>query len=121
MDIVETDSWPYMRSRLPNAQMVEEEGAFFATVAEEEELTQQACRLVVAYIEQRQMVPFFRAERIADGILATTELIVAQANEATALSGFDVIQDRTGAVLGRLGLGPGDTLLDLCCGNGLMS
>ncbi|HUF45644.1 MAG TPA: TPM domain-containing protein [Aestuariivirgaceae bacterium] len=26
----------------------------------------------VAYIEQRQMVPFFQAERIADGILATT-------------------------------------------------
>jgi len=43
----------------------------------------------VAYIENRQMVPFFQAERIADGVLATTELIVAQAQEATARSGFD--------------------------------
>jgi hypothetical protein len=44
----------------------------------------------VAYIENRQMVPFFQAERIADGVLATTELIVSQAQEATARSGFDV-------------------------------
>jgi uncharacterized protein len=36
------------------------------------------------------MVPFFQAHRIADGILATTELIVAQAQTATARSGFDV-------------------------------
>jgi uncharacterized protein len=44
----------------------------------------------VAYIEQRQMVPFFQAERIADGILATTELIVQQAQDAVARIGFDV-------------------------------
>ncbi|HUE45132.1 MAG TPA: TPM domain-containing protein [Aestuariivirgaceae bacterium] len=44
----------------------------------------------VAYIEQRQMVPFFQAERIADGVLATTELIVQEAQEAVARSGFDV-------------------------------
>ena len=43
----------------------------------------------VAYVEQRQMVPFFQAERIADGILATTELIVAEAQKAVARSGFD--------------------------------
>jgi uncharacterized protein len=51
----------------------------------------------VAYVEQRQMVPFFRAERIADGILATTELIVAQAKDATALSGFDVAPGVSGS------------------------
>lgn len=44
----------------------------------------------VAYVEQRQMVPFFQAERIADGILATTELIVQQAQGAVARSGFAV-------------------------------
>lgn len=33
----------------------------------------------VAYVEHRQMVPFFAAERVADGILATTELIVDRA------------------------------------------
>jgi uncharacterized protein len=38
----------------------------------------------VAYIEQRQMVPFFQAHRVANGILATTELIVGQAKEAIA-------------------------------------
>lgn len=43
----------------------------------------------VAYVEQRQMVPFFRAERVADGILATTELIVARAQRAKANAGFD--------------------------------
>ena len=43
----------------------------------------------VAYLEQRQMVPFFRAGRVADGILATTELIVARAQEAAAGAAFD--------------------------------
>jgi hypothetical protein len=33
----------------------------------------------VAYVEQRQMVPFFTADRVVDGILATTELIVGRA------------------------------------------
>jgi uncharacterized protein len=32
----------------------------------------------VAWVEQRQMVPFFRAGRVGDGILAATELFVAQ-------------------------------------------
>lgn len=35
----------------------------------------------VAYIEQRQMVPFFQANRVSDGILATTEMIVTRAQE----------------------------------------
>ena len=33
----------------------------------------------VAYIENRQMLPFFEASRVSDGILATTELIVDRA------------------------------------------
>ncbi|MCM2344323.1 MAG: TPM domain-containing protein [Alphaproteobacteria bacterium] len=36
----------------------------------------------VAYLQQRQMVPFFQAGRVADGILATTEMIVTRAQEA---------------------------------------
>jgi uncharacterized protein len=42
----------------------------------------------VAYVEQRQMVPFFRAGRVADGILAATELIVSRAQRAAANAGF---------------------------------
>jgi uncharacterized protein len=36
----------------------------------------------VAYIERDQMVPFFRRQRLADGILATTELIITRAQNA---------------------------------------
>lgn len=36
----------------------------------------------VKYIENEQMVPFFRRKRVADGILATTEMIVTRAQEA---------------------------------------
>ena len=32
--------------------------------------------VVVAYLEERQMVPCFEADRVGDGILATTELLV---------------------------------------------
>jgi uncharacterized protein len=35
----------------------------------------------VAYIENRQMIPFFEAGRASDGILATTELIVDRAQK----------------------------------------
>ncbi len=42
-----------------------------------------------AYLQHRQMVPFFEAGRVADGILATTELIFARAIEATAGRAFD--------------------------------
>lgn len=41
-----------------------------------------------AYVEQRQMVPFFERGRVADGILATTELIVTRAQKAAANAGF---------------------------------
>jgi uncharacterized protein len=43
----------------------------------------------VKYVEGRQMVPFFRANRIADGILATIELIAGRANEAVEGNAFD--------------------------------
>jgi uncharacterized protein len=43
----------------------------------------------VAYVESRQMVPFFRTNRIADGILAATELIVTRAQRAAANAGFE--------------------------------
>jgi hypothetical protein len=43
----------------------------------------------IAYVEHRQMVPFFRAGRVADGILATTELIVMRAQRAAANAGFE--------------------------------
>jgi len=43
----------------------------------------------VAFVEQRQMVPFFRAGRVADGILAATELIVTRAQRAAADAGFE--------------------------------
>ena len=42
----------------------------------------------VAYVEQRQMVPFFRQKRVSDGILAATELIVTRAQRAAANAGF---------------------------------
>jgi uncharacterized protein len=48
----------------------------------------------VGYLEHRQMVPFFRAGRIADGILATSELIFARAQEAQAGYAFDPRQAR---------------------------
>lgn len=43
----------------------------------------------IAYVEQRQMVPFFRSNRVADGILATTELIVTRAQQAAKNAGLE--------------------------------
>ncbi len=42
----------------------------------------------VAYIEQRQMIPFFQANQVARGILATTEMLVTRAQEAIAGKAF---------------------------------
>ncbi len=66
----------------------------------------------VAYVEQRQMVPFFARGRVADGILATTELIVTRAQNAATNAGFE--DEAWGAGSGgggatataRLGAGP---------------
>lgn len=68
----------------------------------------------VAYLEHRQMVPFFASGRIADGILATSELIVARAREAKRDAAFDPSAARSfslggGArVAARIGQGAGD-------------
>jgi uncharacterized protein len=65
----------------------------------------------VAYLEERQMVPFFRSGRVADGILATTELVVTRAQEAEARAAF-AAPSREGAAGGgaearaALGAGP---------------
>lgn len=42
----------------------------------------------IAYIEQRQMVPFFAQGRLSDGILATTEMIITRAQNAKQNAGF---------------------------------
>ena len=43
----------------------------------------------VSYIQHRQMIPFFQGSRISDGILATTEMIFARAQEAQAGNEFN--------------------------------
>lgn len=69
----------------------------------------------IAYLEHRQMVPFFESGRIADGILATTELIVARAQEAAAGRAFDprmadsVSLGGGAATAARIGAGPDRT------------
>jgi len=51
----------------------------------------------VAYVEHRQMLPFFERGRVADGILATTELIVTRAQRAAAQAGFESEARHTGS------------------------
>jgi uncharacterized protein len=69
-----------------------------------------------AYLEHRQMVPFFESGRIADGILATTELIVARAQEAAAGRAFaprmadSVSLGGGAAAAARIGAGPAQML-----------
>ena len=60
----------------------------------------------VAYVEQRQMVPFFESGRVADGILAATELIVTRARNAAANAGFESEPWVAGSGAGRT---PGQT------------
>jgi uncharacterized protein len=43
----------------------------------------------VAYLEHRQMVPFFVEDRISDGILASTELIIDRAQKASKNASWD--------------------------------
>jgi uncharacterized protein len=72
----------------------------------------------IAYVEQRQMVPFFRAGRVADGILATTELIVTRAQRATTAASLESeawLEGSGGAgasTSARIGDGPVDTIYD---------
>lgn len=66
----------------------------------------------VAYIEHRQMIPFFAERRVADGVLAATELIVDRAQRAAAHAAFDeeIWMDGSGGAgataRARLGRGP---------------
>lgn len=43
---------------------------------------------MVAYLEREQMRPYFQADRVADGILAATELLITRAQNAEANAGF---------------------------------
>ena len=71
----------------------------------------------VDYVERRQMVPFFEAGRVADGILATTELIVTRAARdaegfGTALEAWTASSGGAGAANeARLGAGPAERVL----------
>ncbi len=69
----------------------------------------------VAYIENRQMKPFFQAGQLGSGILATTEMIVARALNAAANAGFASegwAQAETGGAGATLNYGgPADSML----------
>jgi uncharacterized protein len=43
----------------------------------------------VAYLEHRQMLPYFRAGQVGDGVLAATELLVTRIQNAKARAGWD--------------------------------
>jgi uncharacterized protein len=43
----------------------------------------------VAYLERHQMVPYFRAGQIGDGVLAATELVVTRIQNARARAGWE--------------------------------
>jgi uncharacterized protein len=51
----------------------------------------------VSYLQHRQMVPFFQTGRIADGILATTEMIFTRAQEAERNQDFNPPMDSSSA------------------------
>jgi len=43
----------------------------------------------VAYVEHRQMLPYFRADQVGDGVLAATELIVTRIQNTVARAGWN--------------------------------
>ena len=49
----------------------------------------------VSYIQHRQMIPFFQTGRVADGVLATTEMIVTRAQEAQGGNEFSPPMEST--------------------------
>lgn len=64
----------------------------------------------VSYIQHRQMIPFFETGRVADGILASTELVVARAQQAVRGEAFAPPMDARTAGAGaanpaRIGVG----------------
>lgn len=66
----------------------------------------------VAYLELRQMVPYFRASRVGDGVLAATELLVTRIQNAETRAAWDAEPWARGSAGGgartraRLGSGP---------------
>ncbi len=54
----------------------------------------------MAYLEQRQMVPFFKVNRVADGIFATAEIIRIRALDAEKGEEFDLAK-----IMGSIGGG----------------
>ncbi len=78
------------------------------------------------YVETRQMIEFFRTGRIADGILATTELIVAKAQDAEDRNSLDDAAQTTkssgggattSAHIGKEGARTGSRQTDIAPGN----
>ena len=63
----------------------------------------------VAYIEREQMVPFFSAGRVGDGIVAAGELIAGRAEQSLAVGAFD---DRAVAATSAGGGAEADAMLD---------
>jgi uncharacterized protein len=69
----------------------------------------------VDHVERQQMVPFFELDRIADGIVATTELIVTRAQRSAdgmgaAAEAWSAASGGAGAATAaRLGAGPRET------------
>jgi uncharacterized protein len=61
----------------------------------------------VAYLQERQMVPFFRAGRVADGILAATELVVHHVQEAGPLDVVGTTGSAGGGAASEAALGAG--------------
>jgi uncharacterized protein len=61
----------------------------------------------VAYLEERQMVPFFRADRVADGILAATELVVTHVERSGPIDGSGSSHSAGGGAARPAGLGAG--------------
>lgn len=68
----------------------------------------------VSYIQHRQMIPFFQSERVADGILSSTELIFARAQQAERGQAFMPPMDAKSAGAGavnpaQIGAGPDES------------
>jgi uncharacterized protein len=63
----------------------------------------------VAYIEREQMVPFFSAGRVGDGIVAASELIAGRAEQSLAAGALD---DRAIAATSAGGGAEADAMLD---------
>lgn len=64
----------------------------------------------VSYIEHRQIIPFFKASQVANGVLATSELVFARAADAVAGKAFDetaMIGSAGGGAANKANIGAG--------------